>query len=208
MIETTGVLHGRRAGPALALAALLGLALGCSAEPGGTDAGGGEQAAQKAETTETGEKADREGTGAAGDTRPAPDFTLKSLEGEEVSLESLRGRTVLVDFWATWCAPCVFQIPLLNDFYAEHKDEGVEVLGVSIDADGEEAIRPFMEETPIHYPVLLGDEGLARRFGAPGFPALFVINPEGQIVYLHVGLAEEKELEEVLQKIRGSDGSA
>ncbi|UCE86220.1 MAG: redoxin domain-containing protein, partial [Deltaproteobacteria bacterium] len=95
----------------------------------------------------------------------APDFELLDLQGDRVSLASFRGRTLLIDFWATWCAPCVFQIPVLNEFYAKHKDDGVAVLGISIDADPEEVIPPFLAENPIRYPVLLGDEGLARRYG-------------------------------------------
>jgi peroxiredoxin len=90
---------------------------------------------------------------------------------------------------------------VLNEFYAEHKDEGVAVLGISIDADPEEVIPPFLEENPIEYPVLLGDEALARRYGAPGFPALVVVDPDGRIVYVHVGLAEEEDLEAVLALI-------
>ncbi len=173
-----------------ALALVLGL-LGCSGDP---DPAAVDAAGLSAQSPE------------ASDAEPAPDFELSDLEGNRVSLASFRGRTLLLDFWATWCAPCVFQIPVLNEFYLEHKDEGVAVLGISIDVDPEEVIPPFLEENPTLYPVLLGDEALARRYGAPGFPALVVVDPEGRIVYLHVGLADEEDLEAVLARI--SEGSA
>jgi thiol-disulfide isomerase/thioredoxin len=176
--------RGRRAGRWLLVAALATAgAPGCSGEPG-VEAPAGEAAE------------------AAADLRLAPDFELRVLDGGSLSLASLRGRTVLIDFWATWCAPCIFQIPILNEFYAAHRGEDVAVLGVSIDVNPEEVIPPFIDENPIHYPVLLGDEDLARQFGAPGFPALVVVDPQGRIVYLHVGLAEPEDLEAVLAAAR------
>lgn len=170
------------------LAALLGSVLACSAEIPDAPSAGGEGAVEAP---------------AAEARKPAPVFTLSDLAGNQVSLASFRGQIVLIDFWATWCAPCIFQIPVLNEFYARHKEDGVVVLGVSIDVDGEEVIPPFIEENPIHYPVLLGDEDLARRYGAPGFPALVVVDQGGGISDLHVGLVEAEELEEVVQKLRG-----
>ena len=99
----------------------------------------------------------------------------------------------MLDFWATWCLPCVVQIPILNGFFADRGEE-VAVLGISVDAEGREAIDPFLRDHPIDYPILLGNEALARRFGVPGYPSLAVLDPAGRIHSLHVGLIEPEEL--------------
>lgn len=130
----------------------------------------------------------------------APDFTLSTLDGGEVQLAALRGRTVIVDFWATWCAPCVHQIPVLNAFQAAHPEDVV-VLGISVDTDGPEVVAEFAREHQITYPVLLGSPDLAQRYGAFGFPSLYVITPEGTIDTAHVGVVSEEELEEALSRI-------
>ena len=129
---------------------------------------------------------------------PAPEFSLPDLEGNRVQLSALRGRVVVVDFWATWCAPCVFQIPVLNAFHEQHAGDGVVVLGVSVDLDGDAAVREFAEEYGVKYPILLGDESLAREFGALGFPSLFVIAPDGSVDSSHIGVIDAESLEEAV----------
>ena len=131
----------------------------------------------------------------------APEFTLEQLDGEPVSLAALRGKTVIIDFWATWCPPCEFQVPELNAFYEDHKDSGkVAVLGVSVDTDGPDVVREWTTEKGVSYPILLGGEDLARRYGAMGFPTLVIVDPEGHIDSRHVGLIERDQLEEALTR--------
>jgi len=127
----------------------------------------------------------------------APDFTLLDLDGQSMGLASLRGRPVVIDFWATWCAPCVHQIPVLNSVHARYGDRVV-VLGIAVDVAGAKAVAPFAADHDIRYRVLLGDESLAQRYGAPGFPSLYVIGPGGGIQAAHVGVASEEELDAVL----------
>ena len=140
---------------------------------------------------------DAPGVGGEEDDARAPDFTLPDLLGNETSLADHRGRPVIIDFWATWCAPCVQQIPVLNAFQAAHYGE-VSVLGIAVDTQGIEVVAPFANEHDIQYPVLLGDESLAQEYGAFGFPSLYVIAPDGTIVANHVGVISEEELEEAL----------
>ena len=131
----------------------------------------------------------------------APEFHLESLGGEALGLEDFRGQTLVIDFWATWCVPCLAQIPILNRFAQRHADS-VAVLGVSVDAEGREAVEEFIQEVPIEYPVLFGDEALARSYGAPGFPALAIVDAEGHIDSLHVGLITPDDLEAAVAAAR------
>jgi thiol-disulfide isomerase/thioredoxin len=141
--------------------------------------------------------------------RPAPGFTLSRLDGEgSVSLASLRGRTVVLDFWATWCPPCEFQVPELNRFYDAHRgDSDVAVFGISVDTEGADVVRAWATEKDVRYPILLGGEDLARRYGAVGFPTLYVVGPDGRIVEQHVGLIETATLEATLAAQRATDAS-
>ncbi|MEE9607224.1 MAG: TlpA disulfide reductase family protein [Myxococcota bacterium] len=138
-------------------------------------------------------------TAEAEQRRLAPDFTIPDLDGNPVSLSQFRGKTVVVDFWATWCPPCIFQVPELNAFWEAHKDRGdVAVLGVAVDVEGVEVVAPWVAEQSVRYTILLGSERLANEFGVLGFPTLAVVAPDGTIDSLHVGLIERDELEEVV----------
>lgn len=128
----------------------------------------------------------------------APAFRLEALDGATVDLAELRGRPVIVDFWATWCAPCVFQIPVLNEFWEAHRGDGVAVLGVSVDTGGRDTVAEFAAEHDVQYPVLLGDESLAREYGAIGYPTLYVVGRDGRIDSVHTGIVSREELEEAL----------
>lgn len=133
----------------------------------------------------------------------APDFRLETLSGDTLALADLRGKIVIIDFWATWCPPCEFQVPELNAFFEAHRRDGdVLVLGISVDTKGREAVAEWAREKQMRYPVLLGSEDLANRFGALGFPTLYVVAPDGSIDSQHVGLIERADLEEALLRHR------
>ena len=142
------------------------------------------------------------GAGAAHAAQAAPDFTLPDLEGNPVRLADFRGKTVVIDFWATWCPPCIFQVPELNKLWKAHEEIGdLMVIGVSVDVEGVEVVAPWVEEQGVAYTILLGDESLARDFGAMGFPTLAVVKPDGSIDSLHVGLIEVAELERIVGEL-------
>ena len=140
---------------------------------------------------------------APSEPRIAPAFALASLSGELVRSTDLAGKTVVIDFWATWCPPCEFQVPELNAFWQAHAQDGdVAVLGISVDLEDSEVVRVWAAEKDVQYEVLVGGEELARRFGALGFPTLYVLAPDGSIEVEHVGLIETADLEAALAKLR------
>ncbi len=135
----------------------------------------------------------------------APAFELPMLgkEAETVSLLGLRGKTVIIDFWATWCPPCEFQVPELNAFFEAHQaNEDIAVYGLSIDEGESEAVAKWVQEKGVRYPILMASEDLARQYGAMGFPTLVVIRPDGTVDSRHVGLIERSDLDEALARSR------
>ena len=111
----------------------------------------------------------------------APDFSLKTLEGQEMTLASLKGKVVLIDFWATWCGPCRESIPHLVDLYKKYREKGFEVIGVSVDKDAAEMVRRFTKSMDIPYPILIGSEEVTRSYAVTALPTTFLIDREGNI---------------------------
>ena len=118
---------------------------------------------------------------------PAPNFTLRNLSGETVTLEEYRGRVVLLDFWATWCPPCRRAIPELVKLQEKYGDKGLVILGVSMDDPqlaNDEFLQMFKEKMKINYPILRADEWVVRAYfpdGRTAIPTLYLIDREGTI---------------------------
>jgi cytochrome c biogenesis protein CcmG/thiol:disulfide interchange protein DsbE len=119
----------------------------------------------------------------------AQDFTLRTLDNQEVTLSALRGKVVLLDFWATWCGPCRESIPHLVDLYRSYREEGIEVVGMNLDTGGEEGVRRFVQAMAIPYPIVLTPGELARKYGVTGIPSLFLIDKQGKIRERFVGFS-------------------
>ncbi|HZP80991.1 MAG TPA: redoxin domain-containing protein [Chthonomonadaceae bacterium] len=133
--------------------------------------------------------------------RPAPKFTLKTLEEKETTLNDYKGKILLVDFWATWCKPCVETMPEMQKLQEKYAAKGLVVLGVSIDEKGVKAVRPFVQKRKFTYPILLdgGDRPAWREFGVKSVPALFLVSREGQIVRQWTGKPKKGDVEEAVQ---------
>ena len=134
--------------------------------------------------------------------KPAPNFSLKDADGRLVQLSDFRGKVVLLNFWATWCDPCRIEIPWFVEFERQHKGQGFAVVGVSMDEDGWQAIKPFVSEAGINYRVLLGNDTVSDLYGGiDSLPTSFVIDREGRIAAVHIGLVSKSRYENDLQQL-------
>ncbi len=118
----------------------------------------------------------------------APEFALKTIKGDTLRLSDLRGNVVLVDFWATWCAPCKASMPHLQEIHETMQDKGVRVVAVSVDRQGERVVKPFIDKYGFTFDVLLTDNKIEGRFGGiQGIPTTFIIKPDGTVYKRFVG---------------------
>ncbi len=127
----------------------------------------------------------------------APDFSLTDLDEKNVKLLDLRGKVVVLNFWATWCPPCREEIPDLIQLHNKYAQQGLIVLGVSLDEEGVEGVKSFAKKNNISYPIVMGNQTLAGAYGGiRAIPATFIINREGKIIEKIVGGRGLKEFEE------------
>lgn len=134
--------------------------------------------------------------------KSAPDFSLRDSDGRTVRLSDYRGKVVLLNFWATWCSPCRFEIPWFVQFERQHKDQGFAVIGISMDDEGWAAVKPFMEELGINYRVLMGNDTVTLLYGGvDSLPTSFVIDRAGKVANVHIGLVSKSNYENDLKEL-------
>lgn len=139
---------------------------------------------------------------------PAPDFTLESLDGQNIRLSNLRGKAVLLNFWATWCSPCKIEMPWFIELQKQYGSQGLQVIGVAMDDSSKEDISKFAKEMGVNYPVLLGKEAVGEEYGGvPALPESFFIGRDGNIVDRIIGLKGKGEIEESIKKALGTPSS-
>ena len=132
---------------------------------------------------------------------PDADFTLIALDGRQISLEQLKGKVVMVDFWSSWCVPCRVEGPLLAETYREWRDRGVEFVGIAI-WDERGAVEEFIDRNGIEYANGIDDSGrIAVDWGVRGIPEKFFVNAEGQVVQKVIGPNTESTLDEILTRL-------
>ena len=134
--------------------------------------------------------------------KQAPAFSLKDKDGNTWSAEGLKGKVVVLNFWATWCPPCRAEIPAFKTVYDKYREKGVEILGVSLDHKGWDVIRPFLKQHEINYPVVLGGAEIARDYGnIRSTPTTVIIDREGKVIDSHVGAMSEEQLVKLFEKL-------
>lgn len=147
----------------------------------------------------------------AGDVRgvTAPDFELVSLDGRKVKLSDFRGKAVVLNFWATWCAPCKVEMPWFVDLQKHYASDGLEIVGVAMDDSDPQKIAQFASEMGVNYPVLLGTNKVSEAYGDVEYlPTTFYINRQGKIVGKVAGLIDKAQIENDARKALDSDRGA
>lgn len=148
----------------------------------------------------------RSGESHAIDPEPVPEITLETLEGETIEVAQREGEVLLINFWATWCAPCRKEIPDLASLQSELGPEGLTVIGVALDRDGAEVVEPFLEKYEINYPIVIdADRTVESELGPTyGLPTTLIVNPDGQITHRVVGIFPVEEMKPSLKKMLAS----
>jgi thiol-disulfide isomerase/thioredoxin len=139
--------------------------------------------------------------------KAAPAFTLTTLEGKKISLADYRGRPVLVNFWATWCAPCKLEMPWFEEFRAKYAGQGFEILGIAEDDAGKDEIAKAAKKLGATYPILLTDGKVAPAYGGIDYlPMSFYVDGKGIVVEQNAGLASKDEVEANIKKLLAASG--
>ena len=134
--------------------------------------------------------------------RRAPVFELSTLDGARLGADALRGRVVLVNFWATWCGPCRVEMPLLQAMHERHAAKGFTLLGLSVDRGGEEGVRAFLHERGVTYPVAVVGAEAERAFGGVrGYPTSFLLDRRGEIRHAVIGPLAPATLELAVRRL-------
>lgn len=165
-----------------ALAVALGLAVGLTLAAGCAKRGPDGRAAQG---------------GAIG--TEAPEFALPDLDGKVVKTSDLRGKVVILDFWATWCPPCRQEVPHFVALQTKYRDQGLEIVGLSLDKGGAKDVKPFVEEYNVNYMMLIANDKTAEEYGGiTGIPTTFVLDRNGKIVKRFLGYTDPAVFEETI----------
>jgi peroxiredoxin len=139
----------------------------------------------------------------------APNFTLRNTEGKKVSLTDYKGKAVLINFWATWCAPCKIEMPWFVDLHKQYASQGFEILGVSEDDSSvsRAQIARFGQQQGINYPLLMGDDSVSHKYGGVEFlPTSYFVGRNGKVVAETAGLASKDEVEANIKKALAAGG--
>lgn len=123
--------------------------------------------------------------------QPAPNFKVTSTTGQTISQENYRGHVLILDFFATWCQPCRLTIPHLVEMNRKYGKQGLQILGLSVDEEGERVIKAFTDEFRVNYPLALAGESTTADFGVRSVPVMYLIDKKGNVVEIYRGHTSE-----------------
>ena len=139
----------------------------------------------------------------------APEFSLRTVDGKKVSLADYKGKAVLINFWATWCAPCKIEMPWLVSLRTQYAPQGFEILGVNEDDAGtpRAKLAKFGQEQGLNYPLLVGDDAMSRKYGGGEvLPTSYFVGRDGKIIAETAGLVSKSEVEASIKKALATGG--
>ncbi len=132
----------------------------------------------------------------------APDVSVTTADGKTLKLSDLKGKVVVINFWATWCPPCRAEIPGFIEVYDKFKSKGLEIVGISLDQKGWDVVKPFIKKQSIPYPIAIDDGKIASKFGKIGsIPTTYFIDKKGIIVKDHVGYMSKEDFMKVVKEL-------
>ncbi|HRE83082.1 MAG TPA: TlpA disulfide reductase family protein [Opitutaceae bacterium] len=132
----------------------------------------------------------------------APAWRLKGLDGKDVTLSQFRGKVVLVDFWATWCAPCRAEMPAYVAIQKKYAEQGLVIVGISLDAQGPVVVKKFIDSLGITYPVVMGNDDVTEAYKVRVMPTTFLVDREGKIRHTKIGaITDQAEYEKIIESL-------
>jgi peroxiredoxin len=134
--------------------------------------------------------------------KKAPEFSLKDVSGAEIKLSDFKNKVVIIDFWATWCPPCRQEIPHFIGLYSQYKGQGLEIIGIALDQNGEKTVKEFSAKNKINYTVLLGNNEVSDLYGGiEAIPTTFILDKDGNIRKKYIGYNEKKVFERDIKEL-------
>ncbi|HXU36253.1 MAG TPA: TlpA disulfide reductase family protein [Blastocatellia bacterium] len=138
-----------------------------------------------------------------GELKTLPPIKLQDLDGKAISADGLKGSILVLDFWATWCGPCISEVPVLNKLQEKYRDKGVRVIGVTMASGEANEVKPFVGKAKMKYTVLMGDDDQAYDLNVIAFPTTFLVTRDMKVFrrYLGAGPRKAAEIEADIQKL-------
>lgn len=134
--------------------------------------------------------------------QPAAGFKLPDLDGNQISSADLKGSIIVLDFWATWCGPCLAEIPTFNSLHAKYAGRGVKVIGIAVQSGWAQDIKPYRDKHKVAYSTLIGDDEVVEKYSVVGFPTTYILDKDFKVYRKFTGeLPDRKELEREIESL-------